>query len=790
MRLRKHARFLYQPVLPMGKNGTLITGSKAHWELACTAAAEGTVLLKNDGTLPLKQGTRVSLFGIGAGEFLFGGGGSGIVYTDRQISLADGLQNAHNEGKLNYFPETAEFYAQEIGRIMQEAHEKYPVLRDYTAWRRKTQMPMPVMPEELYQKAVAFGGTAIFCISRYTAEGDMDGDRAGGKGDFYLWDEEQQLLDRLCADFEKVVVVLSTGGPVSTEEYKNHPKIGAVLYPLFGGSMAGKAIVQLLLGEKYPSGHLQHTIAKRLEDYPSTAGFHENENYVNYTEDIFVGYRYFETFAPEKVAYPFGFGLGYTTFAVETRSATLEKNTVKLSVLVKNTGNYPGREVVQAYLTAPQGKLGKAKKVLCAFQKTRELKMGEETEVKLSFDIRQFGSFDDLGKIRKSAFLLEKGAYSVHIGTNVRDTEQALAFDLDQDIICRQCHEYMAPRALPERLTADGSMEKLPFAEKKAHRPMGKGLKADPCGQFPIAKAIAEGKTEEFIASLTEDDLGEFLHGHPMMNASNTNGIGLPPRDDRIDTMYVPLVPTADGPMGLRIRQGRGATPTFFPCENTVSQSWDLTLVRKIGKVVAKEAKENNIGIWLAPGMNIHRNPMGGRNFEYYSEDPLASGLVAAACVSGVQSEHIAATIKHFCCNNRENYRRVADSRVSQRALREIYLRGFEIAVKKAKPWALMTSYNPVNGEQSSSNWEAINGILRGEWKYDGVVMTDWRVLSNLEDEIHAGSDVKMPTETTPFYENAPENCNPGQMLRDGRLNKNAAVASVRRIVQLMGKLD
>jgi beta-glucosidase len=286
--------------------------------------------------------------------------------------------------------------------------------------------------------------------------------------------------------------VLSTGGPVSTAEYKHNPKVGAVLYPLFGGGMAGKAIVQLLLGEKYPSGHLQHTIAYRLEDYPSTNGFHESESYVNYTEDIFVGYRYFETFAPEKVAYPFGFGLGYTTFSVETMSAALEKNTVRLTVRVENTGSYPGREVVQAYLTAPQGVLGKAKKVLCAFQKTGELKPGEAAEVKLSFDIRQFGSFDDLGKIQKSAFLLEKGTYSVHIGTNVRDTEQAFSFCLEENIICRQCHEYMAPRALSERLTATGKMEKLPFAEKKEHPPVGKDCKVSAEKQFLLSKALKE----------------------------------------------------------------------------------------------------------------------------------------------------------------------------------------------------------------------------------------------------------------------------------------------------------
>ena len=221
-----------------------------------------------------------------------------------------------------------------------------------------------------------------------------------------------------------------------------------------------------------------------------------------------------------------------------------------------------------------------------------------------------------------------------------------------------------------------------------------------------------------------------------------------------------------------------------------MAQTWNLSLVKKVGAAIAREAKENNIGIWLAPAMNIHRNPMCGRNFEYYSEDPLTTGLVAAACVQGVQEQHIAATVKHFCCNNRENHRRLADSRVSERALREIYLRGFEIVIRKADPWALMTSYNPVNGEQACKNWEALNGILRGEWHYDGVVMTDWRTLSNLEEEIHAGGDVKMPIAYTSFYEHADENIDPGKMIREGKLDRGAVLASVRRLLKLMNRLD
>ncbi len=791
MSLRKHARFLYQPVLPLGKNGRFVTNSKLHWDLAGQIAAEGTVLLKNDGTLPLKKGAKICLFGLGAGDFLFGGGGSGRVFTDKNITLAEGLEVAADRGEIEFFKPTVDFYTAEVNKVFDAAHAEFPNDMEYMVWRRCTQLELPVLPEELYQQAKAFGDTAVFCLSRYSSEGDTGGDRKGTKGDFYLWDEEKELLDRLCKDFNKVVVVLNTCGPVSTEEYTHNEKIGAVLYPLYGGGLAGEVLTDILLGKRYPSGHLQHTLAKTLEDYPSTDGFRSEEYYVNYTEDIFVGYRYFETFAPEKVAYPFGFGLGYTTFDMQTKSASKEKFTVNLEIAVKNTGNFPGKEVAQVYLTVPQGKLGKAKKVLCAFGKTKELQPGEETVLKLHFDIREFASFDDLGKIDFCAFLLEKGEYTVHIGNNVRDTKQAFAFTLAEDVICRRCHAYMAPRELEQRLTADGTMEKLPKATPVSHKPKGYKLTVkDGEKDFPLIKAYDENRLDEFLASLTDADLAEFLYGHPMMNASNTNGIGLSPRYERHDNKLVPLVPTADGPMGLRIREGRGVQPTFFPCENTMSQTWNVNLANKMGEAVAKEAKENNIGIWLAPALNIHRNPMCGRNFEYYSEDPLTSGLFAAACVKGVQSQKIAATIKHYCCNNKEINRRLVDSRVSMRALREIYLRGFEIVVKKARPWALMTSYNPVNGEQSSSNWEAINGILRGEWGFDGVVMTDWRTYSNIEEEIHAGSDVKMPEVTTTFYEKAPKHCDLPKMIADGDIDRGAVLASVRRILKMMERMD
>ena len=789
--MNRFTRFRFQPVVPYGKNGRFVTNSKAHWDIARQIATDGTVLLKNDGTLPLSQGAKVCLFGLGAGEFLFGGGGSGRVFTQRNVTLADGLQAAADQGKIAFFAPLVAFYTQQIDTVLEEGRKICSTAADLNKWRSLNPMKLPVLPEELYAQAKEFGDVAIFCVSRHSSEGDTFGDRSGEKGDFYLWDEEQALLDRLTKDFSKVVVVLNTCGSVSVTEYKDNPNVGAILYSMYGGGVAGEALTALLLGEAYPSGHLQHTLANRLEDHYTTAGYREGENYVNYTEDIFVGYRYFETFAPEKVAYPFGFGLGYTTFDVHTVSAVLEKNTVKLEVQVTNTGVYPGKEVVQVYLEAPQGKLGKAKKVLCAFQKTRQLQPKETATLKLHFDIRQFASFDDLGKVCKTAFVLEQGNYIVHVGNNVRDTERVFDFTLAEDIVCKKCKPFMAPVKLSERLTANGTMEKLPQPEPVKCPIRGYKLKAEkPEKDTRFAAALEAGRFEEFLASLTDEDIAKMLYGHAMMNVSSTNGIGIPPRYEVDDNKFIPLVPTADGPAGLRIRAGRGVNPTFFPCATVIAQTWDPSLAKKMGVCVARETKENNIGIWLAPGMNIHRNPLCGRNFEYYSEDPLTTGLFATATVQGVQSEKIAATVKHFCCNNRELNRRIADSRVSQRALREIYLRGFEIVVKKADPMALMTSYNPVNGVQMSANPEALNGILRGEWGYDGVVMTDWRTLSNLEDEVHAGSDVKMPQKVTHFYEKAPEVCDPEQMLKDGTLDRGAALNAVRRILKMMSKMD
>jgi len=793
MNAARFSRFRFQPVLPMGKDGRKVTGCKQHLALSKKAATEGTVLLKNDGTLPLAKGSKVCLFGRCAGEFIFGGGGSGDVVTDIRISLADALKQADKAGKLQLFVPIIDDAEAQVQAIL-EGFAKNPT----PSWhRRRSRCALPV-PEELYRQAVEFGGTAVFSILRYSSEGTICGDRF--LEECALYPEEEKQLERLTRDFEKVVVVIVSSGPVMIPQLANNDKINAILYPMYGGSFAGLSIVDILLGDSYPSGHLQDTFAQSIHDYPGADTFYESEDHVNYTEDIFVGYRWFETFCPEKVVYPFGHGLSYTTYEAEVLRAEQVKNTVSVDVKVTNSGNFPGKEVIQLYLSAPQGKLGKAARVLAAFQKTKELKPGESQVLKLHFDLRDFASFDDLGKIAESCFVLEKGQHIVSMGVNVRDAEPVLSFQWAEDTVVRRCHSYMAPdpEKFPKRLTADGTYEQLPAVAPHKHPVRRYKPKAE-AKEMSLAQALETDQLDAFLASLSDEQLAAILYGHPSSNAANTGTIGVPPMSKKcdalgntIETAFIPQVPTCDGPAGYRTHTQSGVRATFFPAANTVSQTWDPALAEKVGKAGALEAKENNCGIWLTPALNIHRNPLCGRNFEYYSEDPLCAGIFAAATTKGIQSQKIAATIKHFCCNNKEVNRKMSDSRLSQRALREIYLRGFEICVKKANNWCLMTSYNLVNGVHACGNWELLNGILKGEWKYPGVVMTDWTTASYLQDDLAAGNDVRMPSKDT-----AAALMDPPQLdfdvvkaLQAGIIDRGAVLETARRIFTMMDHLE
>ena len=804
--MKNWIRYFYQPGLPVGKDGTRVTGSKEHIELSRRAAAEGMVLLKNEGnTLPLAAGRRVAVFGKACIDYVKGGGGSGDVTVAYKHNLMDGLRIKEAEGKVSLYEPLAAYYKQETEKQYQEGHEPGMVAE-------------PEVPAELLKGAKVFTDTAIVTICRFSGE---NWDRTIGtddvadnpfqsdkgrifvkrsselfeRGDFYLSDAEQRMVETVKENFAHVIVVMNVGGMVDSSWFAGDDRIASVLMAWQGGMEGGLAAADILVGDITPSGKLVDTFAKRLEDYPSSAHFHDSLYHVDYTDDIYVGYRYFETIpgAAENVNYPFGFGLSYTTFSVVQKQSEMAEDGLRLSVEVTNIGNAEGKEVIQLYVSAPQGLLGKPVKELKAYAKTRLLKPGERQMVILFVPIESMASYDDYGKVQKSAYLLEKGTYTFWVGTSVRELEKVSAeYELKENVIVCQLSEKCASNMLKERLCADGTWETLPTDETAVRiskydnqetPPMGacgREIPGKPWGKItvlPQFSEVAKGKMtlEEFLDLLSLEDMIELLCGQPNTGAANTFGFGNLPQ------YGVPNVMTADGPAGLRIRPECQVYTTAFPCATQLASSWNEELVEQVGKAGALEVLENNMGVWLTPAMNIHRSPLCGRNFEYYSEDPLVAGRMGASMVRGIQSRHVAASVKHFCCNNKETARTESDSRVSERALREIYLKGFEIVVKEADPWTIMSSYNIVNGQRVSENRELLTDILREEWGFDGIVTTDWWNHGEQYLEVKAGNDVKM-------------GCGYPKRLRkdceEGRVSEEEIRTCAKRMLELILKVD
>jgi beta-glucosidase len=628
-------------------------------------------------------------------------------------------------------------------------------------------------------------------------------------GDFCLSVKEKEMVDTVKAGFKNVIVILNVGGMVDTSWFAYDDQIQSALLALQGGMEGGLAAAELLVGDGNPSGKTVDTFAKSLNDYPSTYNFHESRDYVDYTDDIYVGYRYFETIpgAAEKVVYPFGYGLSYTTFDVETVSAgvvnsncTSEANKLYAKVRVTNTGKFSGKEVVQVYIAKPQGKLGKPAKELAAFEKTRELQPGESQLMILTWEINDMASYDDLGKIKKSAYVLEAGSYDIYIGTSVRDVTKAdYSYILNHDVITEQLSAKLVPTSLPKRMLSDGSYEALPQSEPvdtdysaignidpALTEGVGPGQRAIPYYRFSDGMAkngshdimdVVEGRItlDEFVSELSIDDLIHLLGGQPNTGVANTFGIGNMPE------YGIPSAMTADGPAGVRIAPEVGIYTTAFPCSTLLACTWNPNVLEAVGRAGGEELKENNLALWLTPAICIHRSPLCGRNFEYYSEDPFVTGKLAGAMVRGIQSNNVGATLKHFALNNKETNRKNSDSRVSERAAREIYLKAFEIIVKNENPWAIMSSYNMINGYRASECEDLLTGILRDEWGYEGMVTTDWWTCGEHYKETKAGNDLKMgngyPDRVKKAYDN-------------GAISRSEMETSVKRILGLILKLD
>lgn len=738
----------------------LLDGSKAPAVLR-QMAADGCVLLKNEnGVLPLKKDRTVSVFGRCQRDWFFVGYGSGgNVNAPRRVSLMDALEN---DADITINKELAEVYKKWCAR-----EENVPDNGYWGHWPMNyDEMPLN---SALAESAAAVSDTALVVIGRAAGE---ERENTLTKGSYYLTDVETEMLDAVTSAFEKVVVVINSGNVIDmawTEKYGD--KLSAILLAWQGGMESGNAAADILSGRVNPSGRLADSIAASYADYPSAESFGGRE-YNDYAEDVFVGYRYFTTFSDRKTLYPFGFGLSYTTFAYDEMSLERTEAGFTAGVRVTNTGAVPGRNTVQIYMNAPQGSLVKPGRSLAAFGKSRLLAPNESEQLTFEISDEYISSFDDSGASGfGGSYILEAGEYRFYTGESCEENILVGSFTLPETRVMRSVERLFA---MPddsrfERISGVGEEGKpvyllLPKAENSIKERILAELPQEikPTGDKGIMLAdVAAGKNSlnEFIAQLSDKELEGLSRGEGLMsskqgtegNAGVFGGV-LP----SLRKKGIPPVITADGPAGLRICR----YASLMPCGAAVACAWDTELVGRMYAEIADEMKLYGIDMILSPGLNIHRNPLCGRNFEYFSEDPLLSGTVAAAAVRGLQSGGGSACPKHFACNNQELCRNTCDSRVSERALREIYLRNFEICVKEGSPKSIMTSYNKVNGVWSHYNYDLAASILRGEWGFDGVVITDWWMRKDVSHEfpklrdnayrVRARVDVLMPGSMKP----------------------------------------
>ncbi len=776
----KWQRIRFMPAIPLYPDSMRITGSQEHCLLSREAAREGMVLLKNEGcVLPLSN-TRLAVFGKAQIDYVKGGGGSGDTTVAYVKNIVDGLSEKEQTHNIEVFSPLTDFYGESVKRQFEEGKTPGTTVE-------------PEIPSQLLKDARAFTDTAIITICRFSGEGF---DRTGEAfdGDYFLSHEESEMVEQVKSCFERVVVVLNVGGTMDTGWFKNDSRIHAVLFAGQAGLEGGRAIADILVGDYCPSGHLADTFVDGFDAYPSSEKFNLSDTYVEYEEDIYVGYRYFETIpeARKKVLFPFGFGLSYTKFTITDTYMSHDGDDFALTAKVTNKGEYAGRYVLQLYASAPQGILGKPARVLVGFVKTKELTPNESETVKITFSTYQFASYDDTGKIEKSAYVLEAGNYSFYCGDNVRDAELVdYVYRVSDTIVVSKLSEKCSPVGITRRLCADGTYEpvvcKGPVPERTETEypapwvdPVEWVEPKEEGTEPPEKKAqlidVVTGKLtlDEFIEQMSVAQMVHVLSGQPNRGVASTYGLGNLPK------LGIPNVMTTDGPAGLRISPSRGVTTTAFPCASQLACSWDVNLTERIGYACAEEVYENGFGVWLSPAVNIHRSPLCGRNFEYFSEDPLLAGKMAAGMIRGTQKMNIASSLKHFCCNNKETNRHESDSRLTERALREIYLKPFEICIKEANPWTVMSSYNLINGQRTSQCKDLLSGILREEWGFDGLVLTDWRTHSEQWKEIKAGNDIKMPCGMDEHTL---------KMISEGLLDVTDVKNSVKRLLSLIIRL-
>ncbi|PFG43171.1 beta-glucosidase [Isoptericola jiangsuensis] len=725
-------------------------------EVSRRAAAEGVVLLKNEhDVLPLSGSAPIAVFGrVQVDYFTVGYGSGGDVRPPYSWNLLDALRA---DPALEVDAALAERYETWCAAHPVEAEP------EWGTWPR-SHPEMPLSEADIAEVA-ARTPLALVVVGRAAGEAR---EQALEDGSFFLTDDERTLLARVGAAFERTVVVVDTGNVIDLA-WTRDEALDAVVLAWQGGMESGRAVVDVLTGAVPAGGRLTATVAHRYEDYPTHEHFGAADHN-EYVEDVYVGYRWFETFAPDAVLYPFGFGLSYTTFDVRDVVVGRDGDTVTVTAQVANAGTHDGTEVVQVYVRAPHGLLGRPARHLVGFAKTAVLRPGDVTSVEVVFDLADVAGYDDAGVTgHRSSFVLEAGTYEVLVGADVRAARPVGGVDVEELRVVRTLSEVAAPRpehafervvARPgEHGLAEPGVEKVPTATVARRERVLAGLPAalERTGDVGIVLGdVAAGRAtlEAFVAQLDDDELealtrGDFTMDSPLGEPGNAGALGGTVASLR--DKGVPALTTTDGPAGIRL----AVHTALLPCGTALASTWNPGLVRELNALLGAEMAAKGSDVLLAPGMNIQRDPLCGRNFEYFSEDPLVTGLMAAATVDGIQGAGLAACPKHFAANNQETNREHNDSRVSERALREIYLRGFEICVTRSAPRTIMTSYNKVNGVWAHYHHDLVTTVLREEWGYTGAVMTDWWMrpatdpdfpaLTNDAYRVRAQVDVHMP---------------------------------------------
>ncbi len=684
-------------------------------KIARKAAAEGMVLLKNlNNTLPFSKKDKVGIIGEDCLELIRGGGGSAGVLSLNPKTVIDGLNEKDSEGKFTFFKDSAELAK---GKLVYTVDELNKLSENITKSIVVIKRDACEGVDRLIGKDVSHSTESTINATGEIYDDIEDiTDGIDQRGYYLPHKYECMLLDNIeKSNIKEVVVILNIASVVDLTFLNKYSKVKSILLTYLPGVEGGSAIADVLCGDVNPSGKLTDTFAISYEDYPSASYYNISQDYSEYKEEIFVGYRHFETYAKDKVLYPFGFGLSYTNFVISKSSVDIDNDKVNINVKVKNIGTVPGKEVVQVYFNAPAGKLKKPYLQLADYAKTKLLSPNESEILELSFNIRDMASFDE----DICSYILEHGTYKFFVGNSIRNIENVGEYSVEKTVVTQ---------VLSMQVT--GEQEQNQYTEENCEKA---GID---CGV--TLYDVAEGKhtIEEFVRQLKTEELIHLAQGQHPDFAKGTAGVG------NIKKYQIPNPQTADGPAGLR----KSVPTTHFPCPTLLATSYDKDLVFQVGKAMGYEGISTGVDILLAPGINIHRNPLCGRNFEYYSEDPYVAGKTAAAMINGIQSEGLCTTIKHFFANNCELNRLDNNSIISERTAREIYLRGFEIAIRESNPAYVMSAYNLINGVRCSSNKNLLTNILRKEWGYEGAVMTDWRAKSRLWEEIKAGNNIKMPS--------------------------------------------